>query len=86
MHTQFREVGFDSPSSHVIEAHFHFATATEHWAWLMSNGHRFTIDRVEPANVEHAKAALAERLEEHRDRDGYRFDRPTRFTLAQRKP
>jgi hypothetical protein len=30
------------------------------------------------------KAAMAERLEEHRDARGYQFDKPIRFTLALR--
>jgi O-methyltransferase/aklanonic acid methyltransferase len=83
-HDQLRAVGFQSPASEVIIAQFHFASADEHWEWIMSNGQRFTVQRVDSSRIESLKAALAERLEEHRDAHGYRFDRPIRFTLASR--
>ena len=70
--------------SHVVERQYHFTTASEHWDWLMSNGHRVTIDRVEPGRVDALKSAVTERLEEHRDAHGYQFDKPIRFTLASR--
>jgi ubiquinone/menaquinone biosynthesis C-methylase UbiE len=83
-HEQLCAVGFESPTSAIISAEFHFGSADDHWEWLMSNGHRFTIQRVDPSRIESLKAALAERLEAHRDADGYRFDRPVTFTLASR--
>jgi ubiquinone/menaquinone biosynthesis C-methylase UbiE len=83
-HEQLRVAGFEAPTSETIGAEFHFASADEHWDWIMSNGQRFSVQRVDPARMEPLKAAIAERLEEHRDADGYRFDRPVRFTLATR--
>jgi len=79
-----REVGFDAVSSRVVERHYHFASPAEHWDWLVSNGHRTTIERVDPADLGLLKAAIEARLEPHRDAVGYRFDKPIRFTLAQR--
>ena len=79
-----REVGFDGVSSRVVERHYHFASPVEHWDWLVSNGHRTTIERVDPADLGLLKAAIEARLEPHRDAVGYRFDKPIRFTLAQR--
>jgi O-methyltransferase/aklanonic acid methyltransferase len=83
-HDQLRSVGFESPISEVVSTEFHFASADEHWEWIMSNGQRFAVERVENSRIGPLKAALAERLEDHRDADGYRFDRPIRFTLARR--
>jgi O-methyltransferase/aklanonic acid methyltransferase len=83
-HDQLRAVGFESPTSEVISAEFHFASADEHWAWVMSNGQRFMVQRVDPSRIEALKAALAQHLEAHRDAHGFRFDRPIRFTLASR--
>jgi len=83
-HDQLSAVGFESPASEVISAQFHFSSANEHWDWIMSNGQRFMVQRVDSSRIESLKAALAERLEEHRDAHGYRFDRPIRFTLASR--
>jgi len=50
----------------------------------MSNGHRNTIERIDAAQIEPFKVALTQRLEEHRDEQGYAFDRPVRFTIARR--
>jgi hypothetical protein len=70
--------------SEVVDAQFHFGSADEHWTWLMSNGHRNTIERIDAAQIEPFKVALTQRLEEHRDEQGYAFDRPVRFTIARR--
>jgi len=81
---QLHDAGFEQVSSRVVERQYHFTTASEHWDWLMSNGHRVTIDRVEPGRVDALKGAVTQRLEEHRDARGYQFDKPIRFTLASR--
>jgi O-methyltransferase/aklanonic acid methyltransferase len=83
-HDQLRAVGFESPTSEIVSAQFHFASADEHWDWIMSNGQRFMVQRVDSSRIGALKAALAQRLENHRDAQGYLFDRPTRFTLAWR--
>jgi O-methyltransferase/aklanonic acid methyltransferase len=83
-HDQLRSVGFESPTSEIVTAQFHFASPDEHWNWIMSNGQRFTVQRVASSQISALKAALAQQLEQHRDAKGYRFDRPVRFTLAQR--
>jgi ubiquinone/menaquinone biosynthesis C-methylase UbiE len=83
-HEQLRSLGFESPTSEIVTAQFHFASADEHWEWIMSNGQRFVIERVDRAQMDALKAALARRLDNHRDAEGYRFDRPIRFTLARR--
>ena len=81
---QLHEAGFETVSTLVVERQYHFTSASEHWDWLMSNGHRATIDRVEPGRVDALKGAVTERLEQHRDAHGYQFDKPIRFTLASR--
>jgi hypothetical protein len=63
---------------------FHFAPADEHWNWMMTNGHRFVIDQVNPSKIPDLGESVAQRLERERDADGYRFERPTRFTFATR--
>jgi ubiquinone/menaquinone biosynthesis C-methylase UbiE len=83
-HDQLRAVGFESPTSEIVNAQFHFASADEHWQWIMSNGQRFAVQRVDSSRIDPLKAALAQQLENHRDAHGYRFDRPIRFTLARR--
>ena len=83
-HDQLRSVGFESPTSEIVDAQFHFASADEHWEWIMSNGQRLTVQRVDSSRIGPLKAALAQQLEHHRDAHGYRFDRPIRFTLAMR--
>lgn len=83
-HDQLRSVGFESPTSEIVNAQFHFASADEHWEWIMSNGQRFAVQRVDGSRIDPLKAALAQQLEHHRDAHGYRFDRPIRFTLARR--
>jgi ubiquinone/menaquinone biosynthesis C-methylase UbiE len=83
-HDQLRSVGFESPTSDIVSAQFHFASADEHWEWIMSNGQQFAVQRVDSSRIGPLKAALTQRLENHRDAHGYRFDRPTRFTLAWR--
>jgi hypothetical protein len=50
----------------------------------MTNGHRFVIERVDESQIAPLRAAITQRLESERDGNGYRFDRPTRFTLATR--
>ena len=37
-HDQLHAVGFESPTSEVVDAQFQFASADEHWQWIMSNG------------------------------------------------
>ena len=83
-HDQLRSVGFESPTSEIVDAQFHFASADEHWEWIMSNGQRLAVQRVDSSRIGPLKAALAQQLEDHRDAHGYRFDRPIRFTLAMR--
>jgi hypothetical protein len=83
-HDQLRAVGFESPTSEIVSAQFHFASADEHWEWIMGNGQRFMVQRVDSSRIGQLKAALAQQLENHRDARGYRFDRPIRFTLAWR--
>jgi ubiquinone/menaquinone biosynthesis C-methylase UbiE len=83
-HQQLRRAGCDEPVSEIVDARFHFASAEEHWTWLMSNGHRNTIERIDSSQIEPFKVALAQRLEQHRDEHGYSFDRPIRFTIARR--
>ena len=83
-HEQLQRAGCEEPVSEVIEARFHFVSADEHWAWLMSNGHRNTIERIDPSQLDLFKDALTHRLEQHRDEHGYAFARPIRITIAQR--
>jgi ubiquinone/menaquinone biosynthesis C-methylase UbiE len=83
-HRQLQRAGCEEPVSEVVDARFHFGSADEHWTWLMSNGHRNTIERIDAAQIEPFKVALTQRLEEHRDEQGYAFDRPVRFTIARR--
>jgi ubiquinone/menaquinone biosynthesis C-methylase UbiE len=84
LHEQLRRSGFESPVSEVVEGPFRFESPEQHWDWLMSNGNRFTIQRVDDADLAALRAALAERMEQHRDGDGFRFDLPSRFTVARR--
>jgi len=83
-HRQLQRAGCEEPVSQIVDARFHFVSADEHWAWLMSNGHRNTIERIDASQIEPFKDALGERLEQHRDEQGYEFDRPVRFTIARR--
>ena len=83
-HNQLRSVGFKSPTSDVVNAQYHFASADEHWEWIMSNGQRFAVQHLDSARIQALKSARAQQLEDHRDAHGYRFDRPIRFTLARR--
>ena len=84
-HDQLGSVGFELPTSEIVNAQFHFASADEHWEWIMTNGQRFAVQRVNSSRIGPLKAALAQQLKEnHRDAHGYRFDRPIRFTLARR--
>jgi O-methyltransferase/aklanonic acid methyltransferase len=84
LHEHLRRAGFQSPRSETVERAFHFASADEHWNWLMTNGHRVAIQRVDGSKIADLRASIAQRLELERDGTGYRFDRPTRFTFATR--
>jgi len=84
LHEQLHQAGFESPVSRVVDGPFRFESSEQHWDWLMSNGNRFTIQRVDRDDLAALKEALATRMEEHRDGDGYRFDLPSRFTIARR--
>ena len=84
LHEGLRRAGFHSPRSETVTRTFHFGSADEHWNWMMTNGHRVVIERVNPSNIPDLRANIAQRLEPERDADGYRFDRPTRFTFATR--
>jgi ubiquinone/menaquinone biosynthesis C-methylase UbiE len=84
LHRQLQRAGCEEPISEVVDTRFHFGSADDHWSWLMSNGHRNTIERIDAAQIEPFKVALTQRLEEHRDEQGYAFDRPVRFTIARR--
>jgi O-methyltransferase / aklanonic acid methyltransferase len=84
LHAQLCEVGFESPTSEVVDGRFWFESASEHWDWLMTTGYRFAIDRIDRERIGAFKEALGQRLQAHRDENGYRFDRPMRFTVARR--
>jgi hypothetical protein len=77
-----QRVGFEPASSETVDGPFRFDSVDAHWEWLMSNAYRFTIERVDSSRRERLRDALAQRMEQHRDGDGYRFDRPARFTVA----
>jgi len=85
LHQQLRRSGFESPTDEVVDGDFGFESSDQHWDWLMSNGNRHTIGRIAAADIPAFKEALSERLEEHRDGDGYRFDLASRFTVARRE-
>jgi O-methyltransferase/aklanonic acid methyltransferase len=84
LHEQLRRSGFESPISEVVDGLFRFESPERHWDWLMSNGNRFTIQRVDDADHAALKSALAARMEQHRDGDGFGFELPSRFTVARR--
>ena len=82
LHDQLQRVGFAVPTSDIVDGPFRFDSVDAHWEWLMSNAYRFTIERVEINQRENLRDAVAHRMEQHRDADGYRFDRPARLTIA----
>jgi ubiquinone/menaquinone biosynthesis C-methylase UbiE len=84
LHEQLRRSGFESPISEAVDGPFRFESPEHHWDWLMSNGNRVTLQRVDDADRPALQAALAARMEQHRDGDGYRFDLASRFTVARR--
>jgi ubiquinone/menaquinone biosynthesis C-methylase UbiE len=84
LHQQLRRSGFESPTDETIDGRFRFESFDQHWDWLMSNGNRHTIERVADRDIPAFREALKERLEEHREGDGYRFDLASRFTVARR--
>lgn len=82
--TQLQQAGFGRPSSEIVDGPFRFDSVDAHWEWLMSHAYRLTIERVDSSQRANLKSAVAERMEQHREGDGYRFDRPGRFTIARR--